>query len=55
MNTHLRPAGYEFQKAQDDYERLMSGKKLVDVGALDGLADCDDNNACYDVLERFAD
>jgi len=26
MKDHLLPAGYEFQKVQDDYERLLSGK-----------------------------
>ena len=34
MKTYLLPAGYEFQKALDDYERLISGKQLFDRGAL---------------------
>jgi ppGpp synthetase/RelA/SpoT-type nucleotidyltranferase len=55
MKTHLLPAGYEFQKVQDDYERLMSGKELFDRGALKGLAECSDNNARHDLLERFHD
>ncbi len=55
MKTHLLPAGYEFQKALDDFERLMSGKELFDRGALKALADCADNNARVELLERFRD
>ena len=55
MKTHLLPAGYEFQKVLDDYERLRSGKELLDRGALKALAERDDNNARYDLLERFRD
>jgi ppGpp synthetase/RelA/SpoT-type nucleotidyltranferase len=55
MKAHLLPAGYEFQKALDDYERLMSGKELVDRGALKALAACEDNNARHELLERFRD
>ncbi|MFZ0479155.1 MAG: RelA/SpoT domain-containing protein [Terriglobales bacterium] len=55
MKEHLLPAGYEFQKVQDDYERLMSGKELIDRGALKALAECSDNNARHDLLERFRD
>jgi ppGpp synthetase/RelA/SpoT-type nucleotidyltranferase len=55
MRTYLLPAGYEFQKVLDDYERLMSGKELFDRGALKALAECDDNNARLELLERFRD
>lgn len=55
MKTHLLPAGYEFQKVLDDYERLRNGKELVDRGALKALPGCSDNNARYDLLERFRD
>ena len=55
MKAHLLPAGYEFQKALDDYERLLSGKELVDRGSLKALAACDDNNARHELLERFRD
>jgi ppGpp synthetase/RelA/SpoT-type nucleotidyltranferase len=48
MKTYLLPAGYEFQKVVDDYERLLSGKELIDRGALKALAECEDNNARYD-------
>lgn len=55
MKAHLLPAGYEFQKVLDDYERLRSGKELFDRGALNALAECDDNNARHELLERFRD
>jgi ppGpp synthetase/RelA/SpoT-type nucleotidyltranferase len=55
MKTHLLPAGYEFQKVLDDYERLMSGKDIIDRGALKALVECDDNNARLELLERFRD
>jgi len=53
MKDHLLPAGYEFQKALDDYERLQSGKELFDRGALNALAECADNNTRHELLERF--
>jgi hypothetical protein len=55
MKTYLLPAGYEFQKALSDYDRLMSGKQLFDSGALRALSDCEDNNARLELLERFRD
>jgi ppGpp synthetase/RelA/SpoT-type nucleotidyltranferase len=55
MKAHLLPAGYEFQKALDDYERLLSGKELFDRGALKAVAECGDNNARHELLERFRD
>ncbi len=53
MKTYLLPAGYEFQKAISDYDRLISGKQLFDSGALKALSDCADNNARLELLERF--
>lgn len=53
MRRFLLPAGYEFQKVQADFERLSTGKELFDRGAFQGLADCEDNNARFDLLERF--
>lgn len=53
MREMLIPAGYEFQKIVDDYNRLASGRELFDKGALKGLADCKDNNERHELLERF--
>jgi len=54
MRDFLLPAGYEFQKVVNDFERLSLGKELFDQGALKALSDCDDNNARHALLERFA-
>jgi ppGpp synthetase/RelA/SpoT-type nucleotidyltranferase len=55
MRKYLMPAGYEFQKVVYDAERLAAGLKLFDRGALEELGKCADNNARFDVLQRFAD
>lgn len=55
MKTYLLPAGYEFQKALGDYDRLMSGKELFDRGALKALVGCENNDARLELLERFRD
>ena len=54
MRDFLLPAGYEFQKVLNDFERLSSGKELFDQGPLNALRVCDDNNARHDLLQRFA-
>jgi len=38
MDDYLLPAGYEFQKVQHDFDRLMQGKILLDRDALNALA-----------------
>ena len=55
MDDYLRPAGYEFQKVQHDYERLMQGKALFDRGALETLESCDSNNERYEILSTIAE
>lgn len=55
MDDYLRPAGYEFQKVQHDYERLMQGKALFDRGALETLESCDNNNERHEILSTIAD
>jgi ppGpp synthetase/RelA/SpoT-type nucleotidyltranferase len=53
MNQHLLPAGYEFQKVQHDYERLLAGKDLFDRGTLEALNAAKDNNERYEQLQRI--
>lgn len=53
MREMLIPAGYEFQKIVDDYNRLASGQELFDRGALKALSECKDNNERHELLERF--
>lgn len=54
MRDYLLPAGYEFQKVATEFERLSSGKKLLDRGELNSISSCKDNNELHDLLERFA-
>jgi Region found in RelA / SpoT proteins len=55
MDDYLRPAGYEFQKVQHDYERLMQGKTLFDRGAIETLESCDNNNERHKILSTLAE
>ena len=48
MDKYIRPAGYEFQIVQQNYEMLMAGKKLFEDGAWELL------NTCKHNRERFA-
>jgi ppGpp synthetase/RelA/SpoT-type nucleotidyltranferase len=53
MNKYLLPAGYEFQKVQHDYERLLAGKELFDRRTLETLDTAKDNNERYEQLHRI--
>lgn len=53
MNQYLLPAGYEFQKVQHDYERLLAGKELFDRGTIEALDAAKDNNERYERLRRI--
>src|SRR2546421_8275723 len=55
MDDYLHPAGYEFQKVQYDYERLMQGKALFDHGAIETLESCDNNNERHEILSTIAE
>ena len=55
MTNYLLPAGYEFQKIEHDFEKLMAGQALFDEGALEKLKSCKDNNERCELLERFRD
>src|SRR5665213_80343 len=53
MDEYLLPAGYELQKVQHDFERLMQGKALFDRGTLETLAKCDNNNDRHEILSTI--
>jgi ppGpp synthetase/RelA/SpoT-type nucleotidyltranferase len=55
MDDYLRPAGYDFEKVQQDYERLIQGKELFDRDPIETLDRCDNNNQRHELLSRFAD
>ncbi|NSX96179.1 RelA/SpoT domain-containing protein [Agrobacterium vitis] len=55
IDKYLVPAGYEFQRAQQDYERLVAGKQLFDQKVLESLQEAEDNNQRYELLRSLAD
>ncbi|MDQ0561497.1 ppGpp synthetase/RelA/SpoT-type nucleotidyltransferase [Rhizobium mesoamericanum] len=55
MDKYLVPAGYEFQQAQSDYERLLAGKALLDRNVIESLKSAADNNQRHDQLVALAD
>jgi len=55
MDVYLRPAGYDFQKVQHDYERLTQGKALFDRGTFATLDACSNNNDRHDILSTIAE
>lgn len=55
MDKHLLPAGYEFQRVQHDYGRLMQGKSLFDRDAIKMLTNATDNNERFDLLTALKD
>ncbi len=55
ITKYLLPAGYEFQKVQFDFDRLIQGKELFDRNIFAELEKCKNNNERYDTLKRFRD
>ena len=55
MDDYLLPAGYEFEKVQHDFQRLMQGKALFDRGAIESLERCTDNNERHELLSALKD
>ena len=55
MDEYLVPAGYEFQKVQHDFERVMQGKALFDRDALDTLASSTNNNDRHETLSSISE
>lgn len=55
MREHLLPAGYTFQKNASDVQRLMDGKELFDLGAVDAILNATDNNERKEAAERLRD
>ena len=55
MDKYLLPAGYEIQKAQNEYEQLLQGKELFDSNVVKLLAEARDNNERYQLLTGLRD
>lgn len=55
MAKHIVPAGHAFSKVRRDFDRLSRGLEIVDGGGLNGLANCQDNNERYELIQNYAD
>ncbi len=55
MDEYLIPAGFEIQKAQQDYERLLQGRELFDRDIATLLDDAQNNNERYEILSGLRD
>lgn len=55
MDKYLIPAGYEIQKAQQEYERILQGKEFFDKDITSLLDNAQDNNERYEILSGLKD
>ena len=55
MDKYLIPAGFEFQKAQQEYERVLQGKELFDRDIANLLDNAQNNNERYEILSGLRD
>jgi ppGpp synthetase/RelA/SpoT-type nucleotidyltranferase len=53
MDEYLLPAGYDFQKVQHDFQRLMQGKQLFDRGTIEALDASANNNERQEILRSL--
>ena len=55
MDKYLIPAGFEIQKAQQEYERVRQGKELFEKDIANLLDDAQNNNKRYEILSGLKD
>ena len=55
MDKYLIPAGFEIQKAQQEYERVLQGKELFDQDIANLLDNAQNNNERYQILSGLKD
>jgi hypothetical protein len=55
MDKYLIPAGFEIQKAQQEYERVLQGKELFDKNIPSVLDNAQNNNERYEILSGLRD
>lgn len=53
QRDYLVPAGHEFQKVLNAFERLASGKELIDAEALRAIEAASDNNEACELIDQF--
>lgn len=54
-DEYLIPAGFEIQKAQREYERVLKGKELFDRDIANLLDNAQNNNERYEILSGLRD
>lgn len=54
-DQYLIPAGFEIQKAQQEYERVLKGKELFDRDIANLLDNAQNNNERYEILSGLRD
>ena len=55
MDKYLIPAGFEIQKAQQEYEQVLQGKELFDKDTANLLDNAQSNNERYEILSGLKD
>jgi ppGpp synthetase/RelA/SpoT-type nucleotidyltranferase len=55
MDKYLIPAGFEIQKAQQEYERVLQGRELFDDDIVNLLDNAQNNNERYEILSGLKD
>ncbi|TKB89734.1 MAG: hypothetical protein E8D41_14190 [Nitrospira sp.] len=55
MDKYLIPAGFEIQKAQQEYEQVLQGKELFDKDIANLLDNAQNNNKRYEILLGLKD
>lgn len=55
MDLYLIPAGFEIQKAQQEYERVLQGKELFDKDITNLLDNAKNSNERYEILSGLKD
>lgn len=55
MDKYLIPAGFEIQKAQQEYERILQGKEIFDKDIANLLDKAKNNNERYEILSGLKD
>ena len=55
MDKYLIPAGFEIQKAQQEYGRVLQGKELFDKDIANLLDNAQNNNERYEILSGLKD
>jgi ppGpp synthetase/RelA/SpoT-type nucleotidyltranferase len=55
VDRYLIPAGYEIQKAQQEYERVIQGKAWFDQDIVQRLDQAQNNNERYEILSALKD